>query len=107
MDKDQILNNTTTDGEIFTLVDDKGNEELYKELLRFQNPELGNWYICLEPVEQLEDEEAEVVAFSFVENDDADEDAEIELMPIEDDKEWEMVQEVLNTFIDDEGNLNL
>ncbi|MGJ3951958.1 DUF1292 domain-containing protein, partial [Limosilactobacillus mucosae] len=31
---------------------------------------------------------------------------DIQLMPIESDEEWAMVQEVLNTFIDDEGNFN-
>ena len=29
------------DGEIFTLVDEAGNEELYKEAMRFQSPETG------------------------------------------------------------------
>ena len=29
---------------------------------------------------------------------------EAELLPIEDEKEWDMVEEVLNTFLDEEGN---
>ena len=27
-----------------------------------------------------------------------------DLVPIEDDKEWDMVEEVLNTFLDNDGN---
>ena len=34
-------------GEVFTLVDEKGNEELYKEALRFQADNSDKWYICL------------------------------------------------------------
>ena len=49
------------EGEIFTLVDEKGNEELYKEAMRFQNPESGKWYICLYPVEQENDEDMQTV----------------------------------------------
>ena len=40
------------DGEIFTLVDEAGNEELYKEAMRFQSPETGKWYICLYPLDE-------------------------------------------------------
>ena len=36
-----------------------------------------------------------------------DEDDEVQLLPIESDQEWEMVQEVINTFIDDDGNFNV
>ena len=52
------------DGEIFTLVDEAGNEELYKEAMRFQSPETGKWYICLYPL----DEENDEVVFDFVGN---------------------------------------
>lgn len=93
------------DGEVFTLVDEKGNEELYKEAMRFQNPETGKWYICLYPLDQENDDEVDIQAFAF--NEPADDSEELQLLPIESDEEWDMVQEVMNTFIDDEGNLNL
>ena len=92
------------DGEIFTLVDEAGNEELYKEAMRFQSPETGKWYICLYPLDEENDEEVEIQAFAFEEH--TSEEDELELLPIENDAEWEMVQEVLNTFIDDDGNFN-
>ncbi|MGY5622427.1 DUF1292 domain-containing protein [Limosilactobacillus fermentum] len=92
------------DGEIFTLVDKAGNEELYKEAMRFQSPETGKWYICLYPLDEENDEEVGIQAFAFEEP--TSEEDELELLPIENDAEWEMVQEVLNTFIDDDGNFN-
>lgn len=92
------------DGEIFTLVDEAGNEELYKEAMRFQSPETGKWYICLYPLDEENDEEVGIQAFVFEEP--TSEEDELELLPIENDAEWEMVQEVLNTFIDDDGNFN-
>ena len=88
--------------ETFTLVDEKGNEELYKEVMRFQNPDTDKWYICLYPVAEENDDEVSIQAFEFKEP--ADDSEEIELLPIESEKEWDMVQEVMNTFIDDDGN---
>ena len=35
------------------------------------------------------------------------EEDEVQLMPIESDEEWDMVQQVINTFIDDDGNFNI
>lgn len=92
--------------EVFTLVDENGNEELYMELMRFQSDETGKWYICLYPAEEENADEVSIQAFAFEQTGD-EEDDEIELQPIENDVEWEMVQEVYNTFIDDEGNVNL
>lgn len=94
--------------EIFTLVDEKGNEELYKEAMRFKSDQTGKWYICLYPLDEENDEEVNIEAFAFEPESDMDavEDQDIQLIPIESDEEWAMVQEVLNTFIDDEGNFN-
>ena len=94
--------------EIFTLVDEKGNEELYKEAMRFKSDQNGKWYICLYPLDEENADEVDIEAFSFEPASDMDgvDSGDIQLMPIESDEEWAMVQEVLNTFIDDEGNFN-
>lgn len=94
--------------EIFTLVDEKGNEELYKEAMRFKSDQNGKWYICLYPLDEENAEEVDIEAFSFEPANDMDgvDSGDIQLMPIESDEEWAMIQEVLNTFIDDEGNFN-
>lgn len=89
-------------GEVFTLVDEKGNEELYKEALRFQADNSDKWYICLYPVDQENADEVDIQAFEMVSGEQSDED--VQLLPIESDEEWDMVQQVINTFIDDDGN---
>lgn len=91
-------------GEVFTLVDEKGNEELYKEALRFQADNSGKWYICLYPVDQENADEVNIQAFEMVSGEKDDED--VQLLSIESDEEWDMVQQVINTFIDDDGNFN-
>lgn len=92
-------------GEEFSLVDEKGNEELFKEVLRFQADDNGKWYICLYPADEENADEVSIQAFEL-KNPDAKEGEDVSLLPIEDDKEWDMVQEVINTFIDDDGNFN-
>ncbi|WP_295746558.1 DUF1292 domain-containing protein [uncultured Limosilactobacillus sp.] len=91
------------DGEVFTLVDEQGNEELYKEALRFQADSNHKWYIVLYPLDEENSDEVSLQAFSFTDHGDGD---DIDLLPIDNDAEWEMVQEVINTFIDDDGNFN-
>ena len=100
MSKEQSSN---YDGEVFTLVDEKGNEELYKEALRFQADTNHKWYIVLYPLDEENSDEVSLQAFSFQDNGDGD---DIDLLPIDNDAEWEMVQEVINTFIDDDGYFN-
>lgn len=63
--------------------------------MRFQSPETGKWYICLYPLDE-NDEEVEIQAFAFEEP--TSEEDELELLPIENDAEWEMVQEVLTPY---------
>ncbi|MCD2256776.1 DUF1292 domain-containing protein [Agrilactobacillus fermenti] len=90
-----------TDQQI-TLVDDQGNEELYQVLFTFDSEDYDKSYILLYPASASEDEEVEIQAFSF--KPDANGDAsQGDLYPIEDDAEWQMVEEVLNTFLADDG----
>lgn len=84
-----------------TLVDENGNEELYEVLFTFYSDDYDKSYILLYPASTDEDEEIEVLAFSF----DADADGDVtsnDLHEIEADDEWDMVQGVLNTFLDDD-----
>lgn len=86
-----------------TLVDENGNEQLFNVLFTFTSDEYKKSYILLYPEGTEDDEEVDIQAFSF--NPDEDGDAtEGDLQPIEDDAEWEMVEEVLNTFLDDDNN---
>lgn len=89
--------------DFITLVDDQGNEELYKVLFTFDSDDYGKSYILLYPASAENDEQVDIQAYAYQSQDDG---SEGELEPIEDDAEWDMVEEVLNTFLDDEGNFN-
>lgn len=84
-----------------TLIDDQGNEELYEILFTFHSDDYDKSYVLLYPASAGEDEEIEVLAFSY----DADAEGDVtssDLHEIEADDEWNMVQGVLNTFLDDD-----
>ncbi|MPQ24412.1 DUF1292 domain-containing protein [Bacillus paralicheniformis] len=82
-----------------TIVDDKGNEQLCEVLFTFDSDQFNKSYVLYYPVEAQDEEEIEIHASSFVPNE-AGEDGE--LMPIETEEEWEMIEETLNTFLADE-----
>ena len=61
----------------------------------------GKSYIFIYPAEQENDDSVDIQAYIIADNEDNDGQ---DLVPIEDDKEWDMVEEVLNTFLDNDGN---
>lgn len=84
------------DTETMTIIDEEGNEVLYEIVLTFKSDETNKSYVIYKlPGEENE----EVFASSYNE---ANKDGG-ELSPIESDEEWDMVEEVLNTFLDEEG----
>ncbi|ANK59204.1 MULTISPECIES: DUF1292 domain-containing protein [Loigolactobacillus] len=86
-----------------TLVDENGNEELYEILFTFDSDDFEKSYVLLYPAGTAEGDDVDIQAFSFKSNDKGDP-AEGDLYPIESDKEWDMVEEVLNTFLADDDN---
>lgn len=89
------------DHDHITIVDEQGNEELHEILFTFESEDFGKSYVLLYPAGIPEGEEIELQAFSYIENEDG---TEGDLKPIETDAEWEMIEEVLNTFMTDEEN---
>lgn len=87
------------DHEHITIVDEHGNEELYEILFTFDSEDFGKSYVLVYPAGIPEEDEIELQAFSYVENEDG---TEGDLEPIETEEEWDMIEEVLNTFIEDE-----
>ena len=84
-----------------TLIDEDGNEELFEVLFTFHSDDNDKSYILLYPAAVEDDDEIEVQAFSY----DADEDGDVtssDLHEITSDAEWDMVQGVLNTFLEDD-----
>ena len=84
-----------------TLIDDQGNEELYEILFTFHPDDYDKSYALLYPAAVGDDEDIEVQAFSY-DADDAGDVTSSDLHEIESDDEWDMVQGVLNTFLDDD-----
>lgn len=85
--------------EHITIVDEDGNEELFEILFTFDSEDFGKSYVLIYPAGVPEGDEVELQAYSYLENEDG---TEGDLQPIETEKEWDMIEEVLNTFMEDE-----
>ncbi len=83
-----------------TVVDENGNEQLCEILFTFDSEKFNKSYVLYYPISDNDDEEIEIHASSFVPSEN-NEDGE--LSPIETDEEWDMIEEMLNTFLDEEG----
>ncbi|MBM7620377.1 DUF1292 domain-containing protein [Bacillus haimaensis] len=81
-----------------TVVDEDGNEQLCEVLFTFESEEFGKSYVLYYPVgaENDDEDDIEIHASSFVPN---EENEEGELQPVETDEEWDMIEEMLNTFM--------
>ncbi|ASV68906.1 DUF1292 domain-containing protein [Cytobacillus sp. FSL W7-1323] len=83
-----------------TVVDEEGNEQLCEVLFTFDSEEFGKSYVLYYPIGADEDEEeVEIHASAFVPSED---NTDGELMPIETDEEWDLIEEMLNTFLENE-----
>ena len=84
-----------------TVVDDNGNEQLCEVLFTFESEDFGKSYVLYYPIgaDENEDEEIEIHASAFTPSEEGEDG---ELMPIETDEEWAMIEEMLNTFLDEE-----
>ena len=79
---------------IISLIDENGVESEFEVILTLEENEKD--YAILMPVNEEESEEALVFRI------DQDEEGEM-LVPLEDDKEYEIVVDVYNTLMDEEG----
>ncbi|MFA9557150.1 DUF1292 domain-containing protein [Evansella sp. AB-rgal1] len=80
---------------------ENGEEHLFEVLFTFDVDSTGNSYMVLAPQgtsDDVDEDEVEVHAFRYEEP----EGEELALYPIESDEEWEMVEELLNTFTEQE-----
>ncbi|WP_246940669.1 DUF1292 domain-containing protein [Bacillus pinisoli] len=82
-----------------TVIDEDGNEQLCEVLFTFESEEFKKSYVLYYPLGSDDDEEdIEIHASSFTANDTE----EGELSPIETEEEWDLIEEMLNTFLDEE-----
>ena len=83
-----------------TVVDENGNEQLCEILFTFDSEKFNKSYVLYYPISDTDDEEEiEIHASSFTPSED---NQDGELAPIETEEEWDLVEEMLNTFLDQE-----
>lgn len=91
--------NLQEEAEIIYIPDDEGNEEAFEVIMRFELDDGSDRkYLMVVPAEEDTDEEQEVFAFRYEE-----ENEEIKLFPIEEQEEWDMVEETFNTLMSEFG----
>ena len=76
------------------IVDEQGRERVCEILFTYQHPETEKNYVVLYPIDELDsdEEEMDLFAYSFVENEDGDG----ELFTLETDEEYDMINEVIH-----------
>ena len=82
------------------IVDELGRERVCEILFTYQHPETEKNYVVLYPIDELDSDEDEMdlFAYSFVENEEGDG----ELFSLETDEEYEMINEVIDQFYEDQ-----
>lgn len=92
--------NPQEEAEIIYIPDDEGNEEAFEVIMRFELDDGSDRkYLMVVPADEDGDEEQEVFAFRYEE-----ENEEIKLYPIEAQEEWDMVEETFHTLMSEFGD---
>jgi len=85
--------------EIIYIPDEEGNEEEFEVVMKFEVDGSDKKYMMLVPVGAGEEEETdEVYAFRYEEDGD-----DLQLFTIDDEEEWNVVEETFNTLMDEMG----
>lgn len=84
--------------EIIYIPDEEGNEEEFEVIMRFEVDGSDKKYMMLVPVVVSEEEEEsdEVYAFRYEEEGD-----DLQLFTIDDEEEWNIVEETFNTLMEE------
>lgn len=80
--------------EIIYIPDEEGNEEEFEVIMKFEVDGSEQKYMMVVPVNAEDDETDEVYAFRYEEDGD-----DLKLYTIEDEEEWNMVEETFNTLL--------
>ncbi|NIK69772.1 MULTISPECIES: DUF1292 domain-containing protein [unclassified Paenibacillus] len=80
--------------EIIYIPDEDGNEEEFEVIMKFEVDGSDSKYMMVVPLASESDEEDEVYAFRYEEEGD-----DLKLYTIEDEEEWNMVEETFNTLL--------
>ncbi len=82
--------------EIIYIPDEEGNEEEFEVIMKFEVDDSDAMYMMVVPLISSNEEEDEVYAFRYEEDGD-----DLKLYTIEDEEEWNMVEETFNTLLGD------
>lgn len=82
--------------EIIYIPDEEGNEEEFEVIMKFEVDNSDAMYMMVVPLISENEEEDEVYAFRYEEDGD-----DLKLYTIEDEEEWNMVEETFNTLLGD------
>lgn len=96
-DAELTINN---EEELLTLYDENGNEVLYRKMLEFYHPEFKKEYVVLAEEDAQSDDEDMIELVPMINEPDESGDGG-KLVPIETDEEWDMIEEVVNTEINE------
>ncbi len=77
------------------VTDENGNEKRMVILFTFDSEDYGKQYVVFQ---DPDGDEAEIFASAYTDDG--------ELLPVESDEEWDMIQEVINTFAADEDEVD-
>lgn len=80
--------------EIIYIPDEEGNEEEFEVIMKFEVDDSDQKYMMVVPLISDDEEEEEVYAFRYEEDGD-----DLKLYTIEDEEEWNMVEETFNTLL--------
>ncbi|MDO3679284.1 DUF1292 domain-containing protein [Paenibacillus ehimensis] len=96
-DKDQGSNQEQLqeEPEIIYIPDEEGNEEEFEVIMKFEVDGSDKKYMMVVPVD-ADEESDEVYAFRYEEDGD-----DLQLYTIEDEEEWNIVEETFNTLMDE------
>ena len=81
-----------------TFIDEEGNEILCEILFTFESEEFNKSYVLFYPIADADGEDIEVMAAAYSPT----ENGEGELLPIETDEEWDLIEDVLAQFDESE-----
>ncbi|MEK8131454.1 DUF1292 domain-containing protein [Paenibacillus filicis] len=81
--------------EIIFIPDEEGNEEEFEVIMKFEVDDSDKKYMMVVPVD-ADEESDEVYAFRYEEDGD-----DLQLYTIEDEEEWNIVEETFNTLMDE------
>jgi len=83
-----------------TMIDEEGNEHLCEVLFTFDSEDINKSYVVYSPIGEIDEDGEQIYhASSYVPTDD---EQDGDLFPIETEEEWDMIEEILNTFLDEQ-----